>query len=129
MIQKHDEYLLKPNDGTYRTFLKPIDSKLAKKKKFAKVKHFKKPKINTPLFTRQVTEAEFVELFEAACRGEPLRNATFDKDCKCEYLHYQNSYLKLGPFKMETVSTNPHPFVAVFHDFFSDKGKMSLKLL
>ena len=123
MVKSHDQHVMKPKDFTSkaRTFLKPVDLKLAKTKKFAKIKHFKKPKIDTPLFTRNVNDADFVELFEAACRGEKLRNPEVDKDMKCMHLHYQNPYLKLGPFKMEVMSQDPHPFVGVFHDFFSDK--------
>ena len=123
MVKTHDQTVMKPKtrESKARTFLKPVDLNLAKSKKYAKIKYFKKPRIDTPLFTRNVTDADFVELFEAACRGEKLRKPESDKEMKCMHLHYQNPYLKLGPFKMEVLSQDPHPFVGVFHDFFSDK--------
>ena len=51
-------------------------------------------------------------LFKAACRGEYLRDPKDDIDTKCQYLHYYNPYLRLGPFKME--AKNLKPFVAIF---------------
>ena len=39
IIKKHDEFLLKKSrDPDIRTFAKPVDPKLAKKKRFAKIK-------------------------------------------------------------------------------------------
>ena len=38
---------------------------------------------------------------------------------KCIYLHYDNPYLKLLPFKYEPLSENPH--VGMFRDFYSYK--------
>lgn len=38
---------------------------------------------------------------------------------KCTYLHYNYPYLKIGPFKYEPLSENPH--VAIFRDFYSSE--------
>ena len=74
MSKKHDEVLVKNTNknGEIRTYAKPIDAKLAKKKKFAKIKQLK-PKLNVTLFTRDIEEQQMLKLFEAACRGEELR--------------------------------------------------------
>ena len=54
----------------------------------------------------------FDNLFPALCRGENIRTPKMDIKMKCQYLHYYNPYLRLGPFKMETKSHAP--FVAIF---------------
>ena len=36
---------------------------------------------------------------------------------QCDLLHYQNNYLRLGPFKYELLSSEPH--VGMFRDFYS----------
>ena len=74
MTKKHDEVLIKNlnKNEEIRTYAKPLDPKLAKKKKFAKIKQLK-PKLNVTLFTRDIKEIEMLKLFEAACRGEELR--------------------------------------------------------
>ena len=42
----------------------------------------------------------------------------FDRS-KCDHLHYQNNYLRLGPFKYELLSAEPH--VGMFRDFYSSE--------
>ena len=37
----------------------------------------------------------------------------------CSFLHYYDSYLRLGPFKYEQLSSDPH--VGMFRDFFSTR--------
>ena len=73
VIKKHDDYFLRGllNEDFY-VYAKPLDAKLAKKKKFSKIKHLKR-KSNVPLFTRDITERQIIDLFEAACRGDELR--------------------------------------------------------
>ena len=118
VIKKHDEFVIK-NKGKDEhrsaeiiwTYAKPFDSKLAKRKKFAKIKNLK-PKLNATLYTRDITEKQMLELFEAACRGEELRKPEDDKDLKCKWIHYKNPYLALGPFKLE--EKNLQPFVGIF---------------
>ena len=122
VIKKHDEFVMK-NKGKNEhrsaeivwTYAKPVDAKLAKRKKFAKIKDLK-PKLNVTLYTRDITEKQMLELFEAACRGEELRKPEDDKDLKCKWIHYKNPYLALGPFKLE--EKNLQPFVGIFrYDF------------
>ena len=122
VIKKHDEFVIK-NKGKDEhrsaeiiwTYAKPFDSKLAKRKKFAKIKNLK-PILNATLYTRDITEKQMLELFEAACRGEELRKPEDDKDLKCKWIHYKNPYLALGPFKLE--EKNLQPFVGIFrYDF------------
>ena len=73
VIKKHDDYFLRNlKNENIRVYAKPLDAKLAKKKKFSKIKHLKR-KSNVPLFTRDITERQIIDLFEAACRGDELR--------------------------------------------------------
>lgn len=125
VAKKHDETLIKgkykPDETTL--FHKPVDAKLAKKKKWAKVKPHSVYDI--PLFTRSITERDIRDLFEAACRDEPLRSPKYDISLTCQWLHYENPYLKLGPFKQELKSSTP--FVAIFRDFMSDREVEAFK--
>ena len=102
----------------------PLDKDLAKKlkKKFPKNKKkgnkypdlevfadYKQHRSAIDIFqSRNLT----VNLFTALCRGENIRTPKMDIKMKCQYLHYFNPYLRLGPFKMETKSHAP--FVAIF---------------
>lgn len=56
-----------PYGETWQTFEKPINGKLAKNRKFQKIKRYQ-PKIMMPL-----TPVEENENFKALCRGEYLR--------------------------------------------------------
>ena len=42
-----------------------------------------------------------------------------DKHHKCKLLHHENSFLKLGPFKLESKHINPQ--IAEIHDLISEK--------
>jgi hypothetical protein len=53
------------------------------------------------------------------CRGERIRSIQYENELQSFYLHHHQSFLKLGPFKMET--RNKFPFLALFHDFFHHK--------
>ena len=55
---------------------------------------------------------------QALCRGDKLRKAEYDDTAVCQYLHFKDPFLMLGPFKFEEL--NPRPFVAIFHDFLSE---------
>ena len=46
------------------------------------------------------------------------RPAILEKDLKCIFLHQNNPYLKIGPFKFEPFHENPE--IAVIHDFISE---------
>ena len=43
----------------------------------------------------------------------------------CDYIHYNNPFLRLAPFKMET--KNKAPFVAIFRDFMTDREMDAFK--
>ena len=102
----------------------PFDKELAKKlkKKFPKNKKKgnKYPDLEVLADYKQrrsaIDETQsrklFDNLFPALCRGENIRTPKMDIKMKCQYLHYFNPYLRLGPFKMETKSHAP--FVAIF---------------
>ena len=102
----------------------PFDKELAKKlkKKFPKNKKKGKkyPDLEVLADYKQrrsaIDETQsrklFDNLFPALCRGENIRTPKMDIKMKCQYLHYFNPYLRLGPFKMET--KNHAPFVAIF---------------
>ena len=98
----------------------PLDKDLAKKlkKKFPKNKKKgnKYPDLEVLADYKQrgsaIDEWRGRNLFTALCRGENIRTPKMDIKMKCQYLHYFNPYLRLGPFKMET--KNHAPFVAIF---------------
>ena len=141
VIKKHDELRLrsqvdpkfilhhKPigNLKNDKNFVKSIkispfitDPELAKKKKYAKLPtKLPMPKLFKP--NTDTTDSQI--LFDAACRGEVLRDPKDDIGINCQFLHYYNPYLKLGPFKMET--KNIDPFVAIFRDFFGESEMKS----
>ena len=97
----------------------PLDKDLAKKlkKKFPKNKKKGKKYPDLQVLANyklhpDINEAQTQDLFAAICRGENIRPPKMDIKMKCQYLHYFNPYLRLGPFKMETKSHAP--FVAIF---------------
>ena len=53
------------------------------------------------------------------CQGKFNRPAKLEKDLKCLWLHHNNPYLILGPFKYEFMHKNPE--IAVIHNFASSK--------
>lgn len=54
------------------------------------------------------------------CNGDTsMRSPEADKNLKCLFLHYNNHYLRLGPFKYEPVSENPH--VGMYREFYTNK--------
>ena len=48
-----------------------------------------------------------------------MRPPEADKNLKCLFLHYNNHYLRLGPFKYEPLSENPH--VGMYREFYTSK--------
>ena len=119
VIQKHDEFIIRElSNPEVRTFKKTVNTRNGKKIK-QKNKHNLDPKLkDIPLFTGDITEDQKLELFIATCRGETLRPASHDKDLKCRLMHYQNPYLKIGPFRLEEM--NLQPYVAILRGFFSE---------
>ena len=86
----------------------------------------------TPLFTSDdTTDEEFFgtakttekyrDNFYSMCRDGPSswRNATVDVALRCRTVHFNDPYLKLGPFTMEEKSDRP--FLVVFYNFLSAK--------
>ena len=54
------------------------------------------------------------------CRGETtLRPDQLGREYRCVNLHYNNPFLKLGPFSLEIL--NLQPFVGTFHGMFTEK--------
>merc|ERR1712156_968089 len=47
-----------------------------------------------------------------------------DVNLQCQYLHYHNPYLMLGPFKYEPLNDDPH--IGMFRDFYSFQHLNSL---
>ena len=57
------------------------------------------------------------------CRGEipvrPVRSDLLGRDYRCVNLHYNNPFLKLGPFSLEIL--NLQPFIGTFHRMFTER--------
>ena len=125
VTKNHDEVFLRPvSDPRFRVFAKPFDKDLANKKKFAKIKS-RIPKFDLGEANNNMKKAKDKEtytrhledIFSATCRGVH-RHLKYDSHLFCKHIHYQDPYLKLGPFKFE--EKNSKPFVGIFHDFMSD---------
>jgi len=108
------------NGNTWRTNSIPFDEKLRKKKKYKMaLKEMKKTKESfNPTFTPNNQDEVLWNQFNRLCRGDILRSAEDTKDLYCDPLHYNDPYLKLGPFKNEVQSKVP--FITIFHDFFAE---------
>ena len=48
-----------------------------------------------------------------------VRDPFLDKHLKCKWLYHENSFLKIGPFKLESKHINPQ--IAEVHDLISEK--------
>ena len=133
----HDHYLDKTGviGAKHRCNTLPFDEKLRKKKKYKAAK--KEPKRRAemdkklvPLFKeftgevqpdgRKVTykEHDMRPNFEDMCLGESHRSPDMDIGQKCRHLHHSDHFTRLGPFKLEQVSSAP--FITVVHDLMSD---------
>lgn len=121
VIESHDEHLQKygtySRQGTYSNFLCPAVSNVTKSHAHGKNKSSNNGKIE--LFTPFVSEKRKTDQFHRICRGERLRNHRDDIGLKSFYLHQNNPFLRLGPFRLE--DKNKSPYVAVFHQFFHPK--------
>ena len=60
-------------------------------------------------------------MFFKVCRNEKslIEAMTKNQQNLCRYLHHNDFYLKLGPFKEETYSSIP--YTVVFHDILSEE--------
>ena len=104
----------------------PFDKELTKKMKKIISKKKKKGKkypdlqvLANYIVHPDINKDQTHDLFAALCRGENIRTPKMDIKMKCQYLHYFNPYLRLGPFKMET--KNHAPFVAIFRFAYCSK--------
>ena len=123
--REHDATLMKKGSRgrDWRTFRLPFNRTLASNKKFKKVRNRKhewqpvilnqiKPQLLENLSNKE-QKTMLKEQFNMLCRGENLR--TFQNagpNLQSFYLHHKNSYLKLGPFKLEP--KNQSPFLGIF---------------
>lgn len=100
--------------GVWRTYPVPFDSKLKKKKKYKKLKEKK----FEPVLEMKHTNTQTWEHFNRLCAGEKMMKPETEKDLKCQFLHHDDFYLKLGPFKLDVQFLNP--FVGVFRNILYD---------
>jgi prolyl 4-hydroxylase len=61
------------------------------------------------------SDLTMMEKYEILCRGDLKPIPREERHLYCEYLHYNNPYLKLGPIKCEHLLFEP-VIVRVFHD-------------
>ena len=131
----HDRTLMRkgPYGEDWRTFRLPFDQELRNEWRFTNVPHRKhswNPKVldhfEPPTvvdrfrITSTIAQQMLVkEQFHMLCRGQKLRSPGNNTMLRSFYLHHNDTYLKLGPFKLE--EKNVSPFLGIFHDFFSNK--------
>lgn len=127
MKQIHDHHLDKkgPVGMQHRTLGVPFNEKMRKKKKYRKARK-NPPKLTRyaeyhPLFTAsQKTQGGDLKFnFQSMCYqgSEEWRTHIMDKILKCRFVHHNNPFVKLGPFKVEEKSDDP--FIVVFHEFMT----------
>ena len=125
-ISVHDKILDKKghegmtNGKAWKTNMIPYDEKLKKKKKYKKsMKEYQLREQNYEMqYVRNFHDPVLNDQFSRLCRGEKLLKANVTKDVFCSFLHHQDPYLRLGPFKMD--DQNMSPYITVFRDFFSE---------
>ena len=136
----HDRTLIRK--GSYgldwRTYRLPFDQELRDAWRFTNVpnqKHSWNPKILDQFepprlvdrfkITSTIEQHVLVkEEFHMLCRGQQLRSPGHNKKLRSFYLHHYDTYLKIGPFKLE--EKNSSPFWLFFMISLATK---SLKLL
>ncbi|KAK3925095.1 Prolyl 4-hydroxylase subunit alpha-2 [Frankliniella fusca] len=67
------------------------------------------------------------ELYERLCRGEVKMSLAKESKLKCRYLHNENPFLFLAPFKVEEASLSPK--ILLFHNVLSDAEIETIKHL
>ena len=125
-ISVHDKILDKKghegsiNGKPWKTNMVPFDEKLKKKKKYKKsLKEHQQREENYKIqYVRNFHNPVLNDQFSRLCRGEQLLDANVTKDVFCSFLHHQDPYLRLGPFKIDDQSMSP--YITVFRDFFSE---------
>ena len=118
VIQTHDDILKKyrnnANQGVYSYQLRDNKCNNTNGCLVSENKALNNRKIE--LFTPFVTEKQKKDQFQRLCRGERLRSKKDDIFISSSFLHHNNPFLRLGPFKIE--NKNMSPYVAVIHQFF-----------
>ena len=59
--------------------------------------------------------------------NQQVRPAELDKDLKCIFVHHNNPFMRLGPYKYELLLRNPE--IGLFHDFVAPDEMSALKSL
>ena len=64
---------------------------------------------------------------QSLCRGDFVRHPILEMNLYCLWLHHDDPYLKLAPFKLEY--QHRHPEVTIIHDFASPKELAKIRNL
>ena len=67
----------------------------------------------------------FHDRIQKLCRNQFVRPAYLDITTKCQYLHHNHPYLRLGPFKYELLHSTPE--IAYLHDFVTLEETEAIK--
>ena len=102
----------------WRTYTVPYDEKLRKKKKYKKKGGAGVKDDFVPELTKKQTPSQTWEHFNRLCAGEKLMPADKEKLLKCQHLHHNDNYLRLGPFKLDI--QHDAPFVGVFRNILHE---------
>jgi prolyl 4-hydroxylase len=117
VVKLHNGYLTKKRTIAGTDFL--VHPYLVDKKLKAKKKH--QITVDAELMKNLKNRDELSKdyLFMKICRKGPIFPPLFMmKRINCRYLHHNDPYLKLGPFKEEQASELP--YVVIFHDILSE---------
>ena len=115
--EMNNGYLLKRQtlaDQNFKVHAYIVDKKLRKKKKqpqFLKTSGLKKANLEN---------YDGIEAHSrSVCGGFSFKghHGIIDPSLQCHFLHHNDPFMKIGPFKMETVSESP--FIAIFHDILT----------
>ena len=101
-LQKKQDPIVKSNNGIIDDSAKIDDNKQKKRgRKFAPLFEADDT-TDDEFFGTTTTTEKYRDNFYSMCRDGPSswRNATVDTDLRCRALHFNNPYLKLGPFWM-----------------------------
>ncbi|XP_059097153.1 prolyl 4-hydroxylase subunit alpha-2-like isoform X1 [Tigriopus californicus] len=110
--------------ATHRCFPVPFDKKLKKKKKYKKVKqnvnYIREKILQQKLFHAEIpSQVKKAMSFDMCSNGvREWRTPEHDRRLRCAFIHHQDPYFRLGPFKVEVL--NETPFVSMFHNFMHD---------
>ena len=107
------------NEKAWKTNPVPFDEKLRKKKKFKMLAKEAEASKNVQFqYVHAVDSPKITNQFSRLCRGEVLLTPNATKDVFCHYLHHDDPYLRLRPYKLDDQSLQP--YITVFRDFFTE---------